>query len=182
MKSAYRVLSIVSLVVVFIVGYVGINAYADKLRITQYKYTITAQHLQMIYNQLRISSGQYGLPELVIVDNSEINAYTDGNAVYVNQGIINQFDNDDEAALVLGHEIAHILLGHTSLQMPVPQTIKEAQADKYGAFLAMKSGYDVCKGREIFDKIKKLFGDDPTNDHPALAYRVDQLNVGCDKN
>lgn len=47
---------------------------------------------------------------------SEINAYADGSAVYVTAGMMRFVENDEELAVVLGHELAHNALGHIDAQ------------------------------------------------------------------
>ncbi len=42
----------------------------------------------------------------------EINAFADGSNVFVNAGMIRFVESDDELAIVIGHEIAHNVLGH----------------------------------------------------------------------
>lgn len=145
-----------------------------------YNQKITKQEINEIYRKLMIGSGQAVYPQLIIVKSNVINAYTDGSTIVIFTGLIEKMNSKDEVAVVLGHELAHVLLNHVG-DDNVPTVIKEAQADKYGAFLALRAGYDVCQGRVIFKKFLKLYGDDPNSDHPSNAYRYDQLNVGCDK-
>jgi predicted Zn-dependent protease len=42
----------------------------------------------------------------------EINAFADGDRIVVTQGMLRFLENDDELALVMGHELAHNLMGH----------------------------------------------------------------------
>ena len=42
----------------------------------------------------------------------EINAYADGDTIFFTYGIMRFFENDDELAFVMAHEIAHNLMGH----------------------------------------------------------------------
>ncbi len=46
-----------------------------------------------------------------IMENSEINAFADGSQIFVTTGMM-RFLEDDELALVIGHEMAHNTLGH----------------------------------------------------------------------
>ena len=53
-----------------------------------------------------------------VVDAREINAFAlPGGFVYLNRGLIERTDRLDELAVVLGHEIAHVVLRHSVKQM-----------------------------------------------------------------
>ncbi|MBU1125247.1 MAG: M48 family metalloprotease [Candidatus Omnitrophica bacterium] len=51
---------------------------------------------------------------ILMMDSSEVNAATDGKALYVTYGLLNFAKSDDEIAAVLGHELAHAVRGHVS--------------------------------------------------------------------
>lgn len=50
--------------------------------------------------------------EVHVRNDSVVNAYTDGKAVWVTRGMMNFVQSDEELALVLGHELAHVTLKH----------------------------------------------------------------------
>lgn len=54
-------------------------------------------------------------PILFGEDNS-VQAATDGSRIYVNRGLLKVASNEEELALVLGHELAHITRGHLDKQ------------------------------------------------------------------
>lgn len=146
-----------------------------------------------IYHDIIVQTGQAQdtLP-LLIVDEDEDNAYNDGTKIVMYTGFINKH-SWDEIALVLGHEVAHGMLAHLNhVQSPVPEwnnisemgtngfsSVLEANADKLGAFYMMKAGYDICKGRQIYNYWKAQNGDYQGQNHPDYAYRYDQLNINC---
>ena len=136
-----------------------------------------------IYRDVVKASGEVGrAPTLEIVDSPTINAYASDAGIVIFTGLTD-ISNANSIALILGHELGHYLLGHTSENIshgPDDVQRMELQADKYGAFLAIKAGYDVCDGRVMFKNLTKMFGDDMTMDHPSNAFRYDQLNVSCD--
>lgn len=75
----------------------------------------------------------------------------------------------DEFALLAGHEIAHWYLGHT-------RSTREAElaADRLGAQLACRAGYDVAKGAGVYRFLSK------SRVHPDRAVRrAVVLGVGC---
>lgn len=46
-----------------------------------------------------------------------INAYADGDTIYFYYGMMRFIENDDELAMVMGHELAHNLMGHTKAKI-----------------------------------------------------------------
>lgn len=50
----------------------------------------------------------------IVLEEEEINAFAlPGGFVYVNKGLVEKADNDDELAGVLGHEVGHIVARHS---------------------------------------------------------------------
>jgi hypothetical protein len=43
----------------------------------------------------------------------------------------------------------------------------------------MKAGYDVCKAREIWKRIRLENGNYQGADHPDFNYLYDELNINC---
>ncbi len=142
-------------------------------------YIPTDGHILYIYEQLAINSGQQDIPPLIILDSPIINAWTDGNTITMTTSMLRTFENDDELALVLAHEMAHAINKDPSRGYDdVNSNDTEAHADKLGAFIMMRAGFDECRGKEIFKIFKRLFGDtaNPVG-HPDFAYRYDQLDL-----
>lgn len=54
---------------------------------------------------------------VVLVKDQEINAYADGKKVYIPVGMIRFVENDDELALVVGHELSHNILAHSNKKL-----------------------------------------------------------------
>lgn len=59
--------------------------------------------------------------KLVLSTDSTPNAFVSGECprrIFVHEGLLTQFDlSDDEVALILGHELSHVILGHTDENM-----------------------------------------------------------------
>jgi predicted Zn-dependent protease len=55
----------------------------------------------------------------VVIDNKDkdINAYTDGKKIVISRKMLEFVNNDNELALVIGHELAHAALGHVNKSM-----------------------------------------------------------------
>ncbi len=96
------------------------------------------------------------------------NAYSDMFGVTIKQGMLSELENEDELAMVLGHELGHITLHHHVSNIP-----NEYAADKVGAGYARVAGYGVCHGAEMYLR----WGDPESDDHPAAASRYYRL--GC---
>ena len=119
-----------------------------------------------------------------IVDDEQINARTCGGYIFVNKGIIDFAENDDELAAILAHEIYHNELGHIRdmikkekiakgvfgdlseisiiagriLTIPFNQE-NEANCDLYGIDLCEKAAYDGCKAEKLWQRMKDMEGE-----------------------
>lgn len=55
--------------------------------------------------------------DTVLTGDDALNAYTDGKAIYVTQGMVRFAENDQELQAVIAHELAHITEGHVAKKM-----------------------------------------------------------------
>jgi hypothetical protein len=161
---------------------------------TQLSQEASDDKVREIYKQLVAASGQSQDALPLYIDDSMIdNAYNDGTRIVIYRWLINHAGSWDEVALVLGHEIAHGMLGHLNEHMPIPEQIPhdgmgdsdyiavlEANADKLGALYTLKIGYSVCEGRNLFKYWKQENGNALGQDHPDYSYRYDELNINCE--
>lgn len=92
-----------------------------------------------------------------VVRGDVLNAWTDGVDVYVTTGMLRFVGSDDTLALILGHEMAHITLGHVEKQ--VVNTVLGALV---GAIVSELSGVDV--GEEAVDIGAQAFSQDYENE------------------
>jgi membrane-associated protease RseP (regulator of RpoE activity) len=74
-----------------------------------------------------------------------VNAYADGARIVVFTGLMRFLTSDDDLALIVGHELAHNILGH-----PWSRPVFEAEADYLGCYLAARSGFDVSGAGEMW--------------------------------
>lgn len=109
-----------------------------------------------------------------------LNAYADGNAITFSPVICEVFPGDDEFSIIVGHEIAHNLLGHYEeaitgvLAGAAAESIfggltgislggmganagavafskdREREADYYGLYLAAYAGYDISVAPDLW--------------------------------
>ncbi|MGC8976304.1 MAG: M48 family metalloprotease [Candidatus Ratteibacteria bacterium] len=112
-----------------------------------------------------------------------INAYTDGQRIFVTVGLLRFLQDDTELALVLSHEIAHAVLGHvektlgnrilgTILDIAIILTTGintqgifgdigalvyskefEKEADYLGTYILAASGYDITNAANLWRKM-----------------------------
>jgi len=139
--------------------------------------------IREIYKQVAAATGESNqMRPLKIVDAPVLNAYANTKEIVLFTGLSNSMDSEDEIAMVLAHEIAHITLGHVYIEedlSPLEISVLEGQADKMGALYMMKAGFDICKGRELMKRWEKS-GDYLGGDHPSYSYRYMQLNINCE--
>jgi beta-barrel assembly-enhancing protease len=125
---------------------------------------------------------------IVLKDNETINAFAaPGNFVFITTGMLNFLKNEDELAFVLAHEIAHIELDHGLNAIKSKQGADlfkgavgngvmdgldglfnfmedgfsaelEGEADRRGAELAAKSGYDPAAGKPVIKRLENKQG------------------------
>ena len=104
---------------------------------------------------------------------SQANAFSDGVHVAVTTKILDFVESDDELAVVIGHELAHNLLGHKALldAQGVPGGLlagigknasriraTEEAADRVGLRLAWAGGYDVGVATAFWHRFYARFG------------------------
>lgn len=157
------------------ISFVGLSYHQYKIRTG---YDAYKAHYRAMYQKIVTKSGQRPMPPLYFNDSSRINAYASPMGfVVITKGMMNFVKNDDEMALVMGHEIAHIMLWHFETSK-VTGVQKEAHSDKLGSWLAARAGYDICKGSEIWKRLTEKQGDYAvTQSHPSMMYRYYQLQM-----
>lgn len=79
----------------------------------------------------------------VVVVEDKVDAWSDAHATALTTGLVGFVANEDELALIAGHEMAHAMLGDKFARDKVRNKRKEDAADRLGAELAACAGYDV---------------------------------------
>jgi len=122
-----------------------------------------------------------------------VNAFADGSNVMVSKGMMRFVENDDELALIIGHEMAHNTMGHlrkqqgnsllgalvdgvigavTGVNLGLFQQAGanafsqdfEAESDYVGAYYAARAGYDVSGAVYLW---RRMGADNPAAIHLA---------------
>jgi hypothetical protein len=121
---------------------------------------------------------------LVVVVGDVVNAYADGKNVIATYGIMNLFQKDEDLAVVLGHELAHNVLGHTrkdasgkTINTATPEA--ESEADAVGLYFAARAGFDIKNAPNVW---RRMAAQNPANikggpAHPSSASRFVDLEA-----
>lgn len=93
--------------------------------------------------------------EVQLNPSDELNARADGRRLFISTALAGFAQSDDELAVILGHELAHHVLGHrtwsdiggvgrtsNTVEVAEGEGGKERQADRVGLYLLARAGYD----------------------------------------
>lgn len=116
--------------------------------------------------------------------NPEVNAFSNGHDVIVTTAMLDFVEKDDELALIIGHELAHFILGHppmhTSDKLLASVGIRadvfwqrEAAADRLAIRLMAAAGYDLDAIIPFWRRFLGKYDTDPQifRYHPSLGAR-----------
>jgi len=107
--------------------------------------------LALIANQHEVKA-RYGDPEITrfnyefkVVDDPDVNAFClPGGLIYVNSGLIELVDSDDELAGVIAHEIAHAAHHHSAALIK-----RQSKVDRYVALVALAAILGKLRGSDM---------------------------------
>ena len=124
-----------------------------------------------------------------------------GGAVVVGSGLLSIADSEDALACVLGHEIMHVDLGHTTKRLfdvqdrdHLPDSRRasvnpfefgtthtpeqELAADREGIRLAVRAGYSPYGARRLLEFLDKIYPNpNPRPGSLPIARRIEQLDA-----
>lgn len=105
-----------------------------------------------------------------------LNAHVAGETITITTGLVRFVESDDELAAVIGHEVAHRLLGHRRSRL----RSRESAADYLGVYLAARAGYDPTAAarfvRRLAAEHPELISERASPAHPSTATRVAALD------
>ena len=127
--------------------------------------SVTWQQTKEVFQKL----GGGDMPLLLVKDSDPNASYNENLGgkqwIQVNTGMLSFAKDENEIAMILGHEIGHWKL----------QTENETRADEYGAQLIESKGFDRCDGIQVIWR----FHDNGDKEHPPSAVRYKHLAGGC---
>jgi len=109
---------------------------------------------------------------VTLIFSDAINAHTDGVGLYITSELVRRTESDDRLALILAHELGHILL-HEDMYDRGPQI--EMEADAAGLALITRAGYDLDVAIEEMDRFGRTLTAGASGSHPAHEERVKAL-------
>jgi membrane-associated protease RseP (regulator of RpoE activity) len=99
-----------------------------------------------------------------------IDLYADGARVAVCAGLLRFLESDDELAILLGHELAHTILGEDA---------DEISADRFGLEIAARAGYRVGNAASLSQRLEREspigLADRESYAHPVSNLRWQRL-------
>ncbi|WP_372598524.1 M48 family metallopeptidase [Amphritea sp.] len=139
----------------------------------------------------------------VLIDRDSFNAFTTGGTyIVVHRGLMQQLNND-EVAVVIGHEIAHTVANHAGERQTTRQISLlassaarkqgyqaaythelEREADRIGVLYAALAGYDPYAATGIWQRQYQQEGNARSlfaHDHPVNAERAAETKVLADR-
>ena len=110
-----------------------------------------------------------------LVNSSEINAHADSDnqRITIYTGMLNFVNSADELAVVLAHEVCHLLENDVGAVME-----QEKQADICGRDLMQKAGYNPQAGVRYHSRYIQQYGDIGPPTHPYASTRKEFYRTG----
>lgn len=84
------------------------------------------------------------LPVIEIAPGNDVQGHASGPIISISRGALRKL-TDDELGLLVGHEISHWYLGHSGSNVS-----NELAADRMGARLACRAGFDLKRAAGLF--------------------------------
>lgn len=128
-----------------------------------------------IYARIVAANDIVDAPQFHQYDVGMINAMTDeqqDGAIFITTGMLRFAHNDDEIALILGHELGHWV--HRGREVPY---YMEYESDAFGAKAMSRAGYDACKGAMVMWR----FDSPDSSTHPDSNSRWMKITGSCYK-
>lgn len=119
---------------------------------TAFRLRRDGETLELVVQPLRVCGY-----EVQLNPSNDLNAHANGGRLFISTALAGFTANDDELAVILGHELAHHVLGHHAwndadgaARRPNDDVLRveggsggaERQADRVGLYLSARAGYD----------------------------------------
>ncbi len=103
-------------------------------------------------------------------------AWSSGGTVKVSKGMLRFAKNETELALVIAHELSHVILRHAGSNFGVGAAKLESDADYMGLYLMARAGYHPQTGLALFRRMAVYPEIDNSLYYPTLDRRCAALN------
>lgn len=134
----------------------------------------TEQRLQALGTRLGEAMGLDRAATVHLLSANEVNAYARGGTVYVTLGMVRFVRNDDELALVVGHELGHLVADRDPGVARSAPEHRERLADAHALVGLYRAGYDIRVACDVWRRMatELAWRDVPsTPSHPSFAER-----------
>lgn len=138
--------------------------------------SVTAEQVKRVFANLARASNSHVF--IFIDNNPKINASTDITGVHMYTGMMRFLENEDQLAIILGHELGHVVnndIWHKQYKY------METRADLYGFNLTKAAGYNACSGIKVLRNFVVVLGDKKNKTHPRNSIRYKALLKYCMK-
>lgn len=125
--------------------------------------------------------------EASLVTSSALNAWSDGRRVFVSSAMMRLAETDDELAFVVGHEMAHNILGHTSRDTHGLLSLfgvgsararrEESAADDLALPLMSAANYRPTSAIELLSRAQRALWWAISLDHPSFGSRIRNVRL-----
>jgi hypothetical protein len=121
--------------------------------------------------------------QALLINSSDLNAWSDGSHVFVSSAMLALASSDDELAFVVAHEMAHNILGHSSggdthgllglFGLGAAKVRREEMtADSFAIPLMNSGGYSPQAATGILERMRRILWWDISLDHPTFGARI----------
>ena len=90
----------------------GLPEYLDDTLRSETVVTVRFRDVDGLERTVRIQPRAQCAVLLIVVNDPQMNAFADGSNIYMTSGMMRFLNDDDQLALVVGHELAHNAMGH----------------------------------------------------------------------
>lgn len=109
-----------------------------------------------------------------VISSNEINGHTDGLDVLMTSALMRAVPDDTNLALVVAHEMAHVIAGHAEL---TPTQDLELEADRMALVLMARAGYDIGAAVRYWENATHPHegGNEAQSSHPTTQARYENF-------
>ncbi len=114
---------------------------------------------------------------LIVSNDGEVNAFTNGRRVRVTRGLVRFARKDAELAFAIAHEVSHTLLHSRGGALTGGRKQMEFEADHLGLYLLARAGYPTGPAAGLLRRLSAAYPGRGRlhRDYPTFSARFDEL-------